>query len=59
MAFETRDGREPAPPVRGVARTNRVRAIAMGEDYQAIADDEGVSLDAIYQFASRNRMRFG
>jgi hypothetical protein len=27
----------------------------MGEDYQAIADDEGVSLDAIYQFASRNK----
>ena len=48
--------RETAPPVRGVARTDRIRKIALGElTYQQIADEEEVSLDAITQFASRNK----
>jgi hypothetical protein len=48
--------RETAPPVRGVARTERIRKIAVGDlTYQQIADEEEVGLDAITQFASRNK----
>jgi hypothetical protein len=54
MPFESE--RETAPPVRGVARTERIRKIAVGElTYQQIADEEEVGLDAITQFASRNK----
>jgi hypothetical protein len=42
--------------VRGVARTERIRKIAVGDlTYQQIADEEEVGLDAITQFASRNK----
>jgi hypothetical protein len=55
MTIPTKDGREPARRLPGALRTERIRKIAAGEDYQAIADEEEVSLDAIYQFASRNK----
>jgi hypothetical protein len=51
--METKDGRDPAPPVRGVDRAERIRDLAIGElTIEQIAEKYDVSVDAIKQFSS-------
>jgi hypothetical protein len=54
--METKDGREPAPPTRGVLRVELVRDLALGaETHDQLAEKYGRSVDAIHQFSSYNR----
>jgi hypothetical protein len=54
--METKDGREPAPRIQGVLRTELVRDLALGaETHDQLAEKYGRSLDAIRHFSSRNK----
>jgi hypothetical protein len=51
--METKDGREPAPPIRGVLRAELIRDRALGElTMEQLAEKYGRSVDAIKQFSS-------
>ena len=53
--IETKDGREPAPRIRGALRTALIRDVAVGElTREQLAEKYGRSLPAIHQFATRN-----
>lgn len=55
MGIPTKDGREPAPPIKGAERAALVRDLAIGEESrQQLAEKYGRSLDAINGFAARN-----
>jgi hypothetical protein len=53
--METKDGRDPAPPIRGPLRAELIRDRAIGElTIEGCAEKYGRTVDAIKQFCSRN-----
>jgi hypothetical protein len=54
--METKDGREPAPPIRGALRAELIRDRALGQlTIEQCAEKYGRSVDAIKQFSSYNK----
>jgi hypothetical protein len=54
--METKDGREKAPRIQGVLRTELVRDLALGaETHDQLAEKYGRGIDTIAHFSSRNK----